>query len=41
VVNAAEVSTAEPTPRALARRLRPLQVGVALQNFMLWPAFRS
>jgi predicted MFS family arabinose efflux permease len=33
-----EVSTTEPTPRALARRLRPLQVGVALQNFMLWVA---
>lgn len=32
------MSTAEPTPRALARRLRPLQIGVALQNFMLWVA---
>ena len=34
----AEVSVAEPTPPGLARRLRPLQVGVALQNFMLWVA---
>jgi predicted MFS family arabinose efflux permease len=28
----------EPPPRALARRLRTLQIGVALQNFMLWVA---
>ena len=30
--------SAEPTPPRLARRLLPLQVGVALQNFMLWVA---
>ncbi len=29
-------STDRPAQRALARRLRPLQVGVALQNMLLW-----
>ena len=29
-------SSIEATPVALARRLRSLQVGVALQGFMLW-----
>ncbi len=29
-------SPAEPTPRALARRLLPLQIGVGLQGVLLW-----